>query len=68
MCVLRVFFTAPQQNVLPEALCFPLMKMNHITFSAEHKRKIFQESRQVIYQFHPQSKPQRPMGQIWDQS
>ena len=57
MCVLNEFSTASKHNVLPEALCFSQMKMNHIIFSAELKRRIFQESGQVIYQFHPKSKP-----------
>lgn len=38
--------------------------MNHITFSEEYKRRIFQESEQAIYQFPPQSKPWSPVGQI----
>lgn len=41
MCVLHAFSIASQQNVLPEALCFSLMKMNHVTFSAEHKKEYF---------------------------
>lgn len=68
MCVLHAFSAASQPNVLLEALCFHLTKMNHITFNAEHKRRILPELGQVIYQFHPQSKPGRPAGQIWGQS